>query len=43
MSAGVFTLTEANEKAVENTWESVDNVWIFLMAVDLNLNLLMVQ
>jgi hypothetical protein len=29
MSAGVFTLTEANEKAVENTWESVDNVWIF--------------
>ena len=29
MSAGVFTLTEANEKAVENTWESADNVWIF--------------
>jgi hypothetical protein len=29
MPAGVFTLTEANEKSVENTWESADNVWIF--------------
>ena len=29
MTSGVFTLTEANEKSVDGTWESTDNVWIF--------------
>lgn len=29
MARGVFTLTEANEKSVDGTWESADNVWIF--------------
>ena len=29
MARGVFTLTEANEKSVDGTWESADNVWVF--------------